>query len=62
MAKDPSKLFTVSFVKDKDTKSTVRFQEETGEDAPKIGTLYVQKHALNQLGNPTAVSVTVEAK
>jgi hypothetical protein len=45
---------------DRDTKNTVKFQEEGA--VPCIGPLYIQKHALQTLGNANAkkVKVTLE--
>jgi len=44
----------VVFDVERETKNTVRFQENmeqaSSEDTPKIGTLYVQKSTLKQLG------------
>lgn len=52
---------TITFDKERDTKNTVRFQEQN-DQAPVIGTLYVQKWALNQLGNPQTIQLTIESK
>jgi hypothetical protein len=47
MAKEVNAIF----VEEKDTKNCVRFQEELSDlGAPVIGTLYVQKYTLNQMG------------
>jgi len=52
---------TVEFVQERETKNTVRFQEQESPrgDPPVIGTLYLQKWALRRLGNPERVSVIV---
>lgn len=53
---------TVLLTRDKETKNTIRFQEEANEEGlpPVIGTLYVQKFAVKRLGDPQAIKVTVE--
>jgi hypothetical protein len=52
----------VAFVKERETKNTVRFEEERREGAAAaIGTLYVQKQALLELGSPTRLNVAIEA-
>jgi hypothetical protein len=58
MAPKPKPL-VLSFIVERETKRTMRFQEvaDNGEDA--IGTLYVQKDALAELGNPEILKVTV---
>lgn len=52
---------TAVFTVEKDTKNTIRFQEVIGTEPPIINTLYVQKYAVNKLGNPSKITVTVEA-
>lgn len=48
------------FKKDKETKGTVRFEETPPEgSAPIVGSLYVKKHALQQMGNPDELIVTI---
>ena len=51
-----------TFLLEKETKNTRKFEElpEPGQ-APMIGTLYVQKHILQRLGDPTGLTVTIEA-
>lgn len=50
------------FVKDKETKNTIRYAEEEREDGPPcIRTIYLQKFFVRQLGDPTRIKVTVEA-
>ena len=52
----------LTFTVEKDTKNTRRYQEETGDGPPIIGTLYIQQWALRKLtgGNlPDRVRVTV---
>ncbi len=52
----------LTFKYEKDTKNTRRYQEETGDGPPIIGTLYVQQWALRKLTGaelPDRVRVTV---
>ena len=52
----------LTFKYEKDTKNTRRYQEETGDGPPIIGTLYVQQWALRKLTGaelPDLVRVTV---
>ena len=51
---------TLVFVMDRETKNTVRFQEETNGKPPVVGTLYVQHWALGQ-PLPQRLTVTIEA-
>lgn len=52
----------VTFDRERETKRTVRFAERVDDDQPEqIGTVYVQKHALAAIGNPEAITVTIEA-
>lgn len=52
----------VSFKVDRVTRNTVRFEEELGSelDSPKIGTLYVPKATLAQLGYQEGDHLAVE--
>jgi hypothetical protein len=54
---------TRRFRYERETKNTVRFQEvEDGDGEPEaVGTLYVQKWLLRQLGNPKELVVTLRA-
>ena len=47
------------FVTERETKNTVRFQEETSGKPPVIGTLYVQRWALGE-PLPQRLTVTIE--
>ena len=49
----------LTFKKDKETKNTVRYAEQG--DEPVVGTLYLQKSAVEKLGNPDTLKVTIEA-
>lgn len=48
---------------DRETKGTKRYSEEERDDdkRPVIGKLYVSNEAVEQLGNPEAIKVTIEA-
>lgn len=50
---------TIAFVFERETKNTVRYQEETEGQPPAIGTLYVQKWALGK-DVPQKLIVTLE--
>ena len=53
-------MFELKFVLEKETKNTIRFQEAERPDGPPvIGTLYIQKFAIRQLGNPEKITVTI---
>ena len=51
---------TLVFVTERETKNTVRFQEEARGKPPVIGTLYVQRWALGE-PLPQRLTVTIEA-
>ena len=51
---------TLVFVTERETKNTVRFQEEAEGKPPVIGTLYVQRWALGE-PLPQRLTVTIEA-
>lgn len=48
------------FEYERETKNTVRFTEKIGENPAIVGTIYIQKYALNKLGNPKKIKVTIE--
>ncbi|KXG75512.1 hypothetical protein AN618_18850 [Fervidicola ferrireducens] len=48
------------FEYEKETKNTVRFAEVIGENPAIVGTIYIQKFALNKLGNPKKIKITIE--
>jgi len=52
----------VTFKQEKVTKNTIKFAEvlENDLDAPKIGTLYVQKATLKEIGWTDGKQLTVE--
>ena len=51
---------TLVFATGRETKNTVRFQEEASGKPPVIGTLYVQRWALGE-PLPQQLTVTIEA-
>ena len=52
---------TLVFATERETKNTVRFQEEASGKPPVIGTLYVQRWALGE-PLPQRLTVTIEAE
>ncbi len=48
----------ISFTLERETKNTIRYQEETNGNAPAIGTLYLQKWLLGEMP-PVRLQVTV---
>ncbi len=54
-------MLELSFQRERETKNTVRFEEQVTDAPPVVGTLYLQKYALNRLGNPDRVRVTIAA-
>lgn len=50
----------VKFIKVKDTKNTIRFQEDS--ENPAIGTLYIPKKTLMEIKYKDGDTVTVELK
>jgi hypothetical protein len=53
---------TVTLIQDKETENTIRFQEPKSPSKPAlIGTLYVPKTTIADLGNPSSITVTVAA-
>jgi hypothetical protein len=58
----------INLTLERETKNTVRFAEdEAGQPSdhpgyPVVGTLYVQKAAHVQLGNPKQIEVTIEGR
>lgn len=59
MAKESK--FEIIFTTERTTKNTIRFQEELQFTEAIIGTLYVRKSFLTELGNPQKLKVTIEA-
>lgn len=56
-----AKDLTITFTKERETKNTVRFQEnlEKGRERGTIGTLYVLQKDLEGIGNPEQLKVTI---
>ena len=54
-------MLELSFQRERETKNTVRYEEQVSDAPPVVGTLYLQKYALNRLGNPECLRVTIEA-
>jgi hypothetical protein len=50
---------TLTFTVERETKNTVRYQEQTAGKPPAIGTLYVQKWLLGQKP-PATLTVTLQ--
>lgn len=51
---------TLTFTKKKETKGTWMFEEQVPNgEVEAIGTLYVKKHALQSMGWPQTLSVTI---
>lgn len=53
---------TVSFDMEKETKNTIRFNEAVGGplDLPKVGTIYVPKQTLKEIGYEVGKQLVVE--
>lgn len=52
---------TIMFTKKRETKGTWLFEETVANgDVESIGTLYVKKHALQAMGWPQSLRITVE--
>lgn len=51
------------FVQEKETKNTVRYKEEVefASNTPFVGVLYLRREAVQALGNPGSLVVTIEA-
>ena len=52
---------TLTLTVERETKNTVRYQEQTDGKPPAIGTLYVQKWALGQ-DPPQKITVTIHGE
>lgn len=55
----------LAFTEDRKTKRTVLFEEQLGEEAfseqdVAVGNIYIKKEALELLGNPRKIKVTIE--
>lgn len=49
------------FTSERETKNTVRFKEEAADGEEKVGTLYVRKDTVAELGAPTRLVVTIDS-
>jgi hypothetical protein len=49
------------FVRERETKNTVRYQELAEDGEPVVGSLYVRKAELARLGDPRELAVVVRA-
>lgn len=54
----------VNFEMEKDTKNTIRFREVVGGplDTPKVGTIYVPKATLKEIGYEVGKQLTIDLK
>lgn len=52
----------ITFTKAKETKNTWAYTEDGDPATHKVGSLYVKKAAVEKLGNPEALTVTIEVK
>ncbi len=50
---------TLTFTLEKETKNTIRYQEQTEGKPPAVGTLYVQKWLVGQ-NPPKTIKVTIQ--
>ena len=50
---------TLTFTVERETKNTVRYQEQTDGKPPAIGTLYIQKWALGE-NHPLKITVIIQ--
>lgn len=52
MAKNNNATIELTFTFERETKNTIRFTEKTADmlDTPQVGTLYLQKSSLKQMG------------
>ena len=54
---------TITFRKERETKSTWVYREETEMLLPKnVGTLYIKKHAIAALGAPEVITVNIRER
>ena len=52
--------FKVTLSLAKETKNTLRYEETETDEPLVIGTLYIHKWAAKRLGDPEAITVTIE--
>jgi hypothetical protein len=58
MERDVMESQTLTFTLEKETKNTIRYQEETNGKPPAVGTLYIQKWLLGKAA-PKTLTVTI---
>lgn len=51
----------LTFTKERETKGTWRYKEDAAAADAVVGTLYLKKAAVEALGSPEALQVTIEA-
>ena len=51
---------TITLVRAKETKNTVRYEEPESDQPTVIGTLYLQKWAVHRLEDPQAITMTIQ--
>jgi len=61
MGNATSAKVSVEMQAERDTKNTIRFAETAAEDEQKVGTIYVPKSTLADLGNPSTITLTIES-
>jgi len=52
----------ISFTKAKETKGTWAYVEDGPAEGHKVGSLYIKKPAVAELGNPESIELTIKAK
>ncbi len=56
----PKLTFTAK--QDKVTKGAIRYAETGAKESQAIRTIYIRKFAVDKLGNPDEITVTIESK
>lgn len=61
MATTKATTKNLSFTFERETKNTIRFAEQLADslDTPVLGTIYVSKHALKEMGYATGNTITM---
>lgn len=60
MARAAKKLVTVVMIDPQEKKHVTRY-DAADEDDPAMSTAYISKSALDELGNPESIKITIEA-
>jgi hypothetical protein len=55
---DTKDKLEATFVMERPTKNTIRYQEEGSNTV--VGTLYIQKSHITELGTPQRIKITIE--